>query len=357
MIRPPALMFGIPIADVTMDETIDEISRMIDDGRRHGRTSQIATVNVDFLVNALDSAEIRSILQHADLCLADGMPLVWGARALRMPIRERVAGSDLVPLLAEVSRAKGWRVHVFGSAESVAARARALVADRYPDALFSIDPGPMIADVETIDEQVLDDIAAVEADILCVALGNPKQERFIRAHRDRLGIPVLIGVGGSLDMMVGERRRAPRWMQRAGLEWVARAVQEPRRLGPRYAHDIRVFGPRFVREWRARRSRLGSPALQLEIGDDVVHGRLTGAPGDDRRWVDAVARLETGASLRLEAGAASPLDDAAAARIIGLVRVCRRRSGDIGWVPGTEAITGACHELGVPPSLLGLPGS
>ena len=78
---------------------------------------------------------------------------------------------------------------------------------------------------------------------MCVALGNPKQERFIKAHRDRLRVPVMIGVGGSLDMLVGERKRAPSWMQRTGTEWIARMVQEPRRLGRRYAHDLRVFGP------------------------------------------------------------------------------------------------------------------
>ena len=91
----------------------------------------------------------------------------------------------------------------------------------------SLDPGPQIPDPTTVDDAVLEAITAVDADILCVALGNPKQERFIKAHRERLGVPVMIGVGGSLDLLVGERRRAPRWMQRTGTEWIARLAQEP----------------------------------------------------------------------------------------------------------------------------------
>ena len=156
------------------------------------------------------------------------MPVVWGASLLGMPIQERVAGADLVPRLVEVSQSTGWRIHVFGSSSSVADRATALFAAPYPNAAVSIDPGPRIPDPSSVDDRVLDDIAAVDADILCVAFGNPKQERFIEAHRDRLRVPVMIGVGGSLDMLVGERKRAPRWMQRTGTEWIARMVQEPR---------------------------------------------------------------------------------------------------------------------------------
>src|SRR6476660_4214015 len=134
MIRPPALLFGVPIADLSMNETLTLIGELIDDGRALGRSHQIATANVDFLVNALDVPELRAILQNADVCLADGMPVVWGAALVGTPIQERVAGSDLVPRLVETSQATGWRVHVFGSSPSVADRAMELFADRYPKA-------------------------------------------------------------------------------------------------------------------------------------------------------------------------------------------------------------------------------
>jgi N-acetylglucosaminyldiphosphoundecaprenol N-acetyl-beta-D-mannosaminyltransferase len=241
-------------ARLTMDGTLDRIGELVAAGRAGGSTYQLATVNVDFLVNAEADPELAGILRNADLCMPDGMPIVWASRLFGTRLPERVSGSDLVPLLAAQSAARGWRVHVFGSSPDVAARARTLIRERYPGAAVSIDPGPQLADPAVVDDAVLDGIAATRADILCVALGSPKQERFIAAHRHRLGIPVLVGVGGSFDMLVGERKRAPEWVQRVGLEWVYRTLQEPARLGPRYARDIRVFVPMLWREWRARRA-------------------------------------------------------------------------------------------------------
>jgi N-acetylglucosaminyldiphosphoundecaprenol N-acetyl-beta-D-mannosaminyltransferase len=228
---------------------------MIEQSHQDGSTHQIATVNVDFLVNAQHDPQVAEILRDADMCLADGVPIVWASRFVRDPLPERVAGSDLVPMLISQSATRGWRIHVFGSSPSVASRARAKIDTLHPDATVTLDPGPRIPDPEVVDEAVLASIEAAEADVLCVALGNPKQERFIRAHRARLGIPVLIGVGGSLDMFVGERKRAPRWVQTVGLEWVYRAMQEPTRLGPRYARDLRAFLPMLWTELGSRRTR------------------------------------------------------------------------------------------------------
>lgn len=283
--RPPALLFGVPIDDVTMEETVDAIAEMVADGRGSGRTHQVATVNVDFLVHATADPFVRGVLQRAALNIPDGMPVLWGAKLAGTPLRERVTGVDLVDALVARSETTGWRIHFFGSAPDVADRALALLRERHPAAAVTAESGPMLADVERVDDEVLDAIAAVDADILCVALGNPKQERFIAAHATRLGVPVSIGVGGTLDMLVGDRRRAPRWMQRVGLEWVFRAAQEPKRLGRRYAHDAVVFGPkvlRYARQVRRLRTegavgtdgslplgevrRLSLPDLAREVG-------------------------------------------------------------------------------------------
>lgn len=261
--RPPALLFGVPIDDVTMEETVDVIAAMVADGRASGRTHQVATVNVDFLVHATADPFVRGVLQRAALNIPDGMPVLWGAKLAGTPLRERVTGVDLVDALVARAETTGWRIHFFGSAPDVADRALALLRERHPGAAVSAESGPMLADVERVDDAVLDAIAAIDADILCVALGNPKQERFIAAHATRLGVPVSIGVGGTLDMLVGDRRRAPRWMQRVGLEWVFRAAQEPKRLGRRYAHDAVVFGPkvlRYARQVRRLRTEGAGPA-------------------------------------------------------------------------------------------------
>lgn len=360
MIRPPAVMFGIPIDDVTMTETIGLIDEMVVRGRRDARTHQIATVNVDFLVNAFESPELRAILRGADICVPDGTAVVWAARLLGMPIRERVAGADLVPLLVEASVRTGWKIHVFGSEPDVASRALSIFAERYPAARVSIDAGHVVADPEHVDDHVLDAIATADADILCVALGNPKQERFIEANRDRLGAPVMIGIGGSLDMLVGERRRAPVWVQRIGMEWFARAIQEPRRLGRRYAHDIRVFGPRLAREWRAARRRRNRPGIGITTSDRAVRVDVGGAGMPSLgAWSEAAARLADRAELRVEvASETSSRDavvsrDAAAAMLVGLLRIARRAGGRVHW-PGDIAVsTPVLEASGLTPDDLG----
>jgi N-acetylglucosaminyldiphosphoundecaprenol N-acetyl-beta-D-mannosaminyltransferase len=356
MNRPPALLFGVPIADLDMTETIALIGELVEDGRSFGRTHQIATTNVDFLVNALDDPALRGILQRADVCLADGMPVVWGASLLGMPIRERVAGADLLPQLVEASVTTGWKVHVFGSSPSAAGRAASLFADRYPRAAVTLEPGPHIPDPTSVDEAVLEAIAAVDADILCVALGNPKPERFIDAHRHRLGVPVMIGVGGSLDFLVGERRRAPTWMQRSGTEWVARLAQEPRRLGRRYAHDIRVFGPRLAREFREVRARRAQAGLVVDTSCETVDVRVCGsaAPGTDA-WGRASRSLAEGADLRLRSDSATEIGDRALAVLVGLVGQARRRHADVVWLDDPSTLTSALGSRGIPPELIAMP--
>jgi N-acetylglucosaminyldiphosphoundecaprenol N-acetyl-beta-D-mannosaminyltransferase len=326
-------MFGVPIADLTLDETISLIEELVANGRRNGRTHQISTVNVDFLVNALDDDALAAILQQADVCIPDGMPVVWGSRILGMPIRQRVAGADLVPLLIGESERTGWHVHVFGSTPEVATTADALLRERHPAARFTIDPGPIIADVELVDPSVLERIAAVDADILCVALGNPKQERFIAMHRDALKVPVMIGVGGSLDMLVGKRRRAPAWMQSLGLEWIVRALQEPRRLGGRYVHDIRVFFPAIFSAWIASRRRRSGVGLGVRSNHG---GRLELAlEGSDTlplgQWSSLAEAMPRTKLLTVVASADRPASDRSLAQLVGLIRIAARSGTRVDW--------------------------
>jgi N-acetylglucosaminyldiphosphoundecaprenol N-acetyl-beta-D-mannosaminyltransferase len=308
----PALLFGVPIDDLTMDETVDAIGELVDEGRRHGRSHQVATVNVDFLVNALDDPEVHALLQDAALNIADGTPVVWGSRLAGFPLRERVAGADLVPRLVAESAGRGWRIHLFGSAPGVAERAVELFRSSHPDAEVSGASGPVVSPDGAVPDGVLDEVASVDADILCVALGNPKQERFIAAHRDRLQVPVMMGIGGTLDLLVGDRRRAPGWAQHSGIEWVFRAAQEPGRLGRRYARDAVVYGPRLVAYLRTLRRHRGGCALQV---------------------------ASDGADLRVSFASGTP-NPSALADLVGLLRLARRtgRAVDVvGLSAGTRA--------------------
>ena len=131
----PCVLFGVPVDGYTNDETLDRLGHLIDDGRRHGRAHQVATVNVDFLVNAITDRTVLDLLQNSALNLADGMPLVWASRLLGTPLPERVAGADLVPALARASAGRGWRIHLFGAAAGVAERARSTMLHEHPSAL------------------------------------------------------------------------------------------------------------------------------------------------------------------------------------------------------------------------------
>jgi N-acetylglucosaminyldiphosphoundecaprenol N-acetyl-beta-D-mannosaminyltransferase len=291
-----ASILGVPVDDVTMDEAIDRISAMVEHGRATGRVHQIATVNVDFVCNAIGDDRLMRILGRTDLSIADGMPLVWGSRLLGTPLRERVTGADLVPALVERAATCGHRVYFFGGAPTVAASAAAVLRERYPGAEIVADAGPMFADPTDMDPAALAPIKAARPDICCIALGNPKQEFWIDRFGADVGAPVIIGVGGTLDFVSGAKRRAPGWAQRGGVEWVHRAVTEPRRLIRRYARDLIVFGPRMARQILAMRTVLRGRAGTCEVvhASGVVTVRVGGRSGpleghdvlDERSWRD-----------------------------------------------------------------------
>jgi len=227
-------VLGIPFQNVTMDEAVASIEEQIREGGFH----QVATANVDFLKNAMRHPELRDILCSCEMVVPDGMPIVWVSRLTGSPLKERVSGIDLVERLADVSARRGYGVFLLGASEQRSQRAARVLRQRYPDlrivGRYSPEPQPL----ETMDhEEILRRIEEARPDILLVAFGNPKQEKWISMHRDRLKVPVCIGVGGSLDFLSGTVRRAPDWMQRYGLEWLHRTVQEPQRLAARYLSD------------------------------------------------------------------------------------------------------------------------
>jgi N-acetylglucosaminyldiphosphoundecaprenol N-acetyl-beta-D-mannosaminyltransferase len=335
MVTARAVLFGVPIDGYTMAEALDVIDECVRNGRSHERTYQVTTVNVDFLVNAISNPDVMELLQHAELNLADGTPLLWASRLLDTPLPERVAGADLVPLLARESSTRGWRVHLFGAAPGVAARARAKMLETHPDALITADAGPSAVNDEVPDEAVVESIRVVDPDILCVALGNPKQERFIASHRDALRCPVMIGIGGSLDIFVGDKRRAPTWAQRFGAEWVFRAAQEPGRLGRRYLHDLAVFGPALHRYRRAvRRYRATGP---FEISDFVTPPSPASSTAIDAHPHDPIA------SLVLNFDGIDQLSPRMHGQVIGALREAELRQAPI-IVNGVSASLRACLE-------------
>jgi N-acetylglucosaminyldiphosphoundecaprenol N-acetyl-beta-D-mannosaminyltransferase len=235
-------VLGLPLANLTAKEAVDEIEKLILSRGSH----QVATANLDFWVNSLSDVHVHRIIAGCSLVLADGMPLVWISRLLGKPLKERVSGVDMVPRLAELSAKKGYSIYLLGGRPGVAERASQALQSMHPGVNIVGHHAPPLADLERMDHgDTLERIRAAKPDILLVAFGNPKQEKWIWMHARRMGVPVSIGIGGSMDILVGDVQRAPQWMRRSGLEWLGRCVQEPKRLLPRYTRNLAGLATRL----------------------------------------------------------------------------------------------------------------
>lgn len=227
-------VLGVTIDSLTMAEVVAKAEAFIG----AGRPRLIATANAEMVMVAQEDRQLADILARADLVVADGAGVVWAARRLGQPVPERVAGYDLAQALLARAAERGWRVFLFGGAPGIAEAAAAVAVDRYPGLTIA---GLRNGFFTAADED--DIVAAIKAGrphILFAALGVPKQENWLDRHLAELAVPVAMGVGGTFDVMAGVAKRAPLWMQQAGLEWLYRLAREPRRL-------MRMLAlPRFV---------------------------------------------------------------------------------------------------------------
>ena len=240
-LRP--VIFGMPFDALTERETLDRIFEFA--ASRGPRGCRIAaTVNVDFIVNTYHTfksapcrPELAAVLRRSELVVADGMPLVWLSKLLGTPLPERVAGSDLVPMIAERAAREKVKLYFLGGAEEYTRRAAELLRARHPGLEIELDT-PFVKldapDAAALDREICRKINASGASILLVGFGNPKQELWLERNRNDLECNIAIGVGGTFNFIAGAVKRAPDWMRRSGTEWIYRIIQEPRRLWKRY---------------------------------------------------------------------------------------------------------------------------
>lgn len=231
--------------NVTMEEAVARIIQM---AQKTEKPRQVCTGNLDHLVTLKQDAEFQAVYRNSDLTLADGKPVVLlsrlAATAARPALKERVTGSDLFWELARASEVTGVRLFFLGGAPCAANLAKDAVLRRYPGAQICGTYCPPFETFATAEEQnhIREKVHAAHPDILLVGFGAPKQEKWIAANKDMLGVPVAIGVGGSFEMAGGVVKRAPAWMQEWGLEWTYRFLQEPTRLWHRYfVRDLPFF--------------------------------------------------------------------------------------------------------------------
>lgn len=240
---------GVPLDPLDMEETV----AVIDSALAQRVRLQHVVVNVSKLIGMRRDADLHRDVVESDLINIDGMGIVWGARLMGLPVPARVAGIDLMDRVLALCAERGYRPYILGARPAVLEQAVANIRRRHPDIdIAGWRDGYFKREEE---EAVVDAIRASRADCLFVAMSSPMKERFTQLYRDRMGVSFLMGVGGSIDVMAGITRRAPHWMQQAGLEWLYRVLQEPRRMWRRYLVTNSVYLGLLTRE--LLRARLG----------------------------------------------------------------------------------------------------
>lgn len=244
-------VWGLRLARLDMSETLERIDGLIE----RGRPGFFITANVHYARLSARDPRLREVNRRAAFITADGMPVVWYSRLAGQPLPERVAGSEMVELVCQRAEWRGYRVFLLGAAEGVARRAADRLLARYPRLAVAGVEAPDFSRMTASDHAAfVRRIRSTRPDILLAALGQPKGELWIDRHCEAMGVPACVQVGASLDFLAGSARRAPRWMQRIGAEWLHRMACEPRRLAPRYFSDAmflcRAIAGDLAGRWR-----------------------------------------------------------------------------------------------------------
>lgn len=226
----------LPVAHVTTGGLL----QWLDARLQQGQGSWVVTANVDFVSRARANPAVAALYRQADVIIADGMPLVWASRLRGQALPERIAGSSLMFELAGLAATRGYRLYLLGGTDGNELRTADMLQHRYPGLEVAGSDAPWVA-AEPTDEEIDRIAAGLEqagpVHMLFIAFGSPKQERLAERLRLRFPHVLMIGVGASFSLATGDLRRAPVWMQRWGLEWLHRMVQEPGRLIRRYLVD------------------------------------------------------------------------------------------------------------------------
>jgi N-acetylglucosaminyldiphosphoundecaprenol N-acetyl-beta-D-mannosaminyltransferase len=231
-------VWGVPFSLVDMPQCVHFLDQWIS----RGQPGFVVTANLHYVMLHHQQEGIAEVTQQATMILADGMPIVWRSRLSSTPLPSRVTGADLIYKLAELAAQKSYRVFLFGAAEGVAAAAAEKLVEKYPGLQIAgcySPPFRQLSEAETA--EMLQGIKDTKPDIILVALGQPKGEFWVLNHYLKLQAPLTIQVGASFDFVAGRVRRAPVFFQRTGLEWLYRALSEPKRLVPRYARNMRFM--------------------------------------------------------------------------------------------------------------------
>jgi N-acetylglucosaminyldiphosphoundecaprenol N-acetyl-beta-D-mannosaminyltransferase len=262
----PLVILGVPFHAVNNRQTLDWCLEHV----QKKSPGYVTTPNLDFLMQAGKDPELYRILIQSDLVIADGMPIVWLSRCLGPRLPERVAGSDLVLSLSQGAAEREYTVFHLGGKEGVPEKAGEVLAEKFEGFRLAGAYSPPKADLlEMNHDEILEKISSANPDILYVAFGAPKQEKWINLHFRDWQVPLALGIGGSLDFLAGEQVRAPKWMQKTGLEWIWRLKTDPARLWKRYGSNLLFLGGAVLKLIRLRWKAL-RPAENLDIPQEYA---------------------------------------------------------------------------------------
>lgn len=216
---------------LTFPEALDAVAELVG----AGQGGYVVTPNVDHVVQAEHSEEMRAAYHEASLSLVDGQPLIWLSKMMGEPFPEKISGSDLVPQLLRIAARKDWRVFFLGAAEGVGARAAEISQRDEPTLQIAVHSPTFGFETNPVESAaVLQLIREAKPNLVVMALGCPKQELLMHRWKHELAPAVAVGAGATLDFIAGNVTRSPAWMSKAGLEWLYRLSREPRRLAYRY---------------------------------------------------------------------------------------------------------------------------
>lgn len=223
------------INNVTMPETIAAIEQMIEADKK----SYVVAINVDVVMKIEEDSYLKKVVDNADMVLVDGKPLVWISKLHGKPLKAKISGSDLVPLLCEVSAEKGYKIFIIGGKDGIAEQAKEKLENRLPKIKIVGTYAPPFgfekneSELEKINQM----ISEAHPDLLIACFGCPKQEKWIYENIEKYNAKVSVCAGATVDFLAGNVKRAPRWMSDHGLEWFYRFTQEPKRMFKRYFVD------------------------------------------------------------------------------------------------------------------------
>lgn len=226
---------NVPVDALTMQQTIDLVDKAIGEQR----SIHHVVINAVKVANAQKDIELKESIVNCDIINADGQGIVWASRLLNKPLPERVAGIDLMEELVRLASKKKYRIFFLGAKEEILSKVINVYRDKFGnDIIAGYRNGYFKKEEES---QIAQQIADSNANILFVAMSSPKKEIFLNTHKHLIKTSFIMGVGGSFDVVSGFVRRAPRWMQDWGLEWLFRTIQEPRRMWRRYLFGNSIF--------------------------------------------------------------------------------------------------------------------